>query len=88
MLGCPYDEDGKPLRKGVSNSAPMIIADSNRAAAVLGYEASEFEARPRFVGNEKLLRPGATNEELAHLFVGALALNPQDHEKRVAEVLG
>ncbi len=87
VLGCPYDEDGKPLRK-VVNAAPMIIADSSHAAAALGYEASEFEGRPRFVANESLLRRGATNEQLAHLFVGALALSPEDHQKRVAEVLG
>ncbi|MFO0710810.1 MAG: AAA family ATPase [Sandaracinus sp.] len=88
VLGCPYDEEGTPLRnKGAPYASPMIVVDSRRASTVLGYDASELEGRPRFVASPTLLRSGASKEELARLFVGVLALGREDHEKRVAEVI-
>ncbi len=87
VLGCPYDEDGRPQRNGpcVADGAyvaPMVVAKRQDEVAVLGFDHEELEPgldveiAPAFrsapVGKD---RP---SEKLVEAFLGVLHLAPAD----------
>jgi 5-methylcytosine-specific restriction endonuclease McrBC GTP-binding regulatory subunit McrB len=100
VLGCPYDETGRPRRKGpgvraegkeAAYLAPMVLARRQDEVAVLGFDHDELESRidleiaPAF-------RPRAggaalAEAELAAAFLGLLNLKPEEMRLRKDAVL-
>lgn len=91
VLGCPYDEDGRPQRTGPCVSgeayvAPLVVARRQDEVAVLGFDHEELEPgldleiAPAFrsapVGKE---RP---SDKLVEAFLGVLHLDAADWEAR------
>jgi hypothetical protein len=91
VLGCPYDQDGVPQRKGPSVSgkayiAPMITAKPQNEEAVLGFDHEELEpgldieVAPAF--GPALPGRSRSSEKLIEAFLGVLNLNAETWKAR------
>lgn len=99
VLGCPYDEEGAPLRRDASvdasgkYKAPMIEAAIEESARLFGYEHDEFEGAVDLRVSE-LFRPLSAaspiyNEaELAPYFLGILPLDGEAWAERAEAIAG
>lgn len=88
VLGCPYDEDGKPRRAGPVTAkgayvAPIIEAKLLSERASLGFSADLFDDYVDHQVNEVVLEKSAPDELLPFL-LGILELAPEDREARAA----
>jgi 5-methylcytosine-specific restriction protein B len=93
VLGCPYDDNGKPLRgspavAGGAYLAPLITARSAKASAILGYVSDDHEDRPVLRLSEKFVDESISKTDLARYFAGILVLEPTAYEARVATLGG
>ena len=95
VLGCPYDEDGTPLRSGpcVDSAtkryrAPIITAVTDDNQSVLGFGNDEYEAAidlqvsPTF--RPALATAGRQDDDLLEHFLGLLNLDADAWKERAA----
>lgn len=97
VLGCPYDEDGTPLRNDASLDlerrkyrAPMIVATAHDSRSILGFVSDEYgsmvdmKIAPRFrPAISTLLRD---DDRLVDYFLGILPLDALAWESRKREL--
>jgi hypothetical protein len=93
VLGCPYDEAGRPLRKGhlvektgagQAYAAPMIRADVFGEEATLGFDHDDYENRLDFCVCPNLRTGRLGQEQLARTFLGLLELQADVFAHRLA----
>jgi 5-methylcytosine-specific restriction protein B len=93
VLGCPYDEAGRPLRKGhlvektgagQAYAAPMILADVFGEEATLGFDHDDYENRLDFCVCPNLRTGRLGQEQLARTFLGLLELQADVFAHRLA----
>ena len=89
VLGCPYDEDGTPLRSGVcidSESrgyrSPIVEAVIDDNQSVLGFGSDEYESSVDLqitdTFGSAIGRPKRADEDLVEYFLGLLNLAPEE----------
>src|SRR5690606_27717361 len=84
VLGCPYDDEARALRresvaKAGRYSAPMIDATVTTAEDVLGFDHEAYEGVVEHRVSEAF-RSARTAAELAPFFIGLLNGSAADHE--------
>jgi 5-methylcytosine-specific restriction protein B len=93
VLGCPYDEAGRPLRKGhlvekasgvLGYVAPMVRAEEFGEEATLGFDHDEYENRLDFIVDPGFKVGAIPRENLARTLLGVLDLKAEVHAQRVA----
>jgi 5-methylcytosine-specific restriction protein B len=78
VLGCPYDEQGRPLRDAPhclgprGYRAPMILARVQTERALLGIDRGDYEPRLAFAPSPQLLTPGIEPRALRELLQALL----------------
>lgn len=95
VLGCPYDDDGTPLRTGPAIDpatrryrAPIILAAANDDHGVLGFRSDEydvaidFQVSPTF--KPALAAERRPSDELLDYFLGLLNLDEETWRERAA----
>ena len=85
VLGCPYNENGQPLRTGpVKNAdgyvAPMIEAGLFEETETIGYDHEQYEDRLDFEVKRSFSKPGKPIVELLPFFLGILNLSQDDYQ--------
>lgn len=90
VLGCPYDDEARALRresvaKAGRYSAPMIDATVTTAEDVLGFDHEAYEGVVEHRVSEAF-RSARTAAELAPFFIGLLNGSAADHEARLAQL--
>ena len=88
VLGCPYDEDGKPRRSGPVTEkgayvAPIIEAKVLSEGTCLGFSANLFDDHVDHHVHEALLE-ASTPDRLLPFLLGIVELGPQDRDAREA----
>lgn len=83
VLGCPYDENGNPQRRGPVRDGdkyrqPLIEAKVFVESATLGFDHDEYEDRVDYEQSRQFKKPGATPKTLIPYFVGILNINDQE----------
>ena len=93
VLGCPYDEAGRPLRKGhlvektgagQAYAAPMIRADVFGEEATLGFDHDDYENRLDFCVCPNLRTGRLGQEQLVRMLLGLLDLQADVFAHRLA----
>lgn len=72
VLGCPYDEQGRPLREAphcyqgdrARYRAPLITATAQTERDILGIDRGDYEPRLRYRVSARLLEPAISQESL------------------------
>lgn len=97
VLGCPYDDEGRPRRRGPSVEedgksrryrAPMIVASRQDELAVLGFDHDELEGRvdleiaPAF--RPRTAGGAPVQADLVPAFLGVLNLTAEEWKERTA----
>jgi len=85
VLGCPYGEDGLPLRAGsVVNenkySAPIIKAHLFEEGKTIGFDHDEYEDRLDFQINHEFTNANQNPEKLLPYFLGILNLSTDEFQ--------
>ena len=92
VLGCPYDETGKPQRKGAiiedkKYKQPIVEASVFAEADTLGFDHDEYEDRVDYAVTRYFIRPGADAKTLIPYLLGVLHIDPEEYNQRLAELL-
>lgn len=95
VLGCPYDEEGIPRRRGhlLRSSgkpgylAPMVSATLFAEEAALGFDHDEFEDRLDFTVNRDFQEGMLSLDGLLRCFLGVLNLDSESYETRLQALL-
>ena len=96
VLGCPYDENGLPLRGGhvVTReggrpvyAAPVVEASVFSEVDTLGFNHDEYEDRVDFTVRPEFQQGRLGMESLARTFLGVLTLEPAVHDARLAALV-
>lgn len=93
VLGCPYDETGKPQRKGAiiedkKYKQPIVAASVFAEADTLGFDHDEYEDRVDYAVTRYFIRPGADARTLIPYLLGILNFDDQDeYEKRQEQLI-
>lgn len=87
VLGCPYGEDGRPLRTGpVVNEnrylAPIIKSHLFEEGKTIGFDHDEYEDRLDFQVNQEFTKPSQTPEKLLPYFLGILNLSTDEFQDK------
>jgi|GEM_PF-1824972 len=96
VLGCPYDEQGKPKRKekhlleagGKRYRFPVIEAADFSERETLGFDHDDYEDRVDHVVSEKLAQGKLDKEGLLRTFLAILPLKEADHADVLESLLG
>ena len=91
VLGCPYDESGKPLRTGPSVDAgsyvaPIVVAKVFKEEATLGFDHDDYEDRLDFRVMPDLSSPNSAPNELLKFFLGVLDLGESERSNRLQQL--
>ena len=84
VLGCPYDEDGKPRR---ANKYPIVKASKFSEQDALGFDHDEYEDRVDF-SIKSAFQSGLSDEDLARTFLGVLQIDEAELERLCGELTG
>lgn len=95
VLGCPYDEEGNPRRRGhlLRSSgkpgylAPMVSATLFAEEAALGFDHDEFEDRLDFTVYRDFQEGTLSLDGLLKCFLGVLNLDQNAYETRLQALL-
>jgi len=85
VLGCPYDESGKPARSGPvveagAYVAPMIVARPLDCGVLSGWESEDYEARLDYAIAPVMSRPGESEVELLEYFLGVTNFSAEERK--------
>ena len=84
VLGCPYDEDGKPSR---ANKYPIVEASKFPEKDTLGFDHDEYEDRVDFSISSAFQNKEMSEEHLARTFFGVLSAKQQERWRDALEEL-
>ena len=94
VLGCPYNEAGEPKRRephlldpssgGKAYACPIVRARTFPEIKTLGFDHDDYEDRVDYHVRADFGQGSATDEDLYRTFLGTLALDGSEFEKRIA----
>ena len=95
VLGCPYNESGKPNRNekfllapdSKTYANPFISASVFSETKTLAFDHEDYEDRVDYHVRSDLKQEGLSNEVLYRTFLGVLVLDGESYEQRLAELL-
>ena len=89
VLGCPYDDNGKPISNGKDRyQHPIIKADNFSETDTPGFDHNEYEDRVDFSITPEFQNGGMKEDDLICTFLGILQIEQDDFDKRFKELAG
>ncbi len=89
VLGCPYNDTGKPISNGKDGyQHPIIKADKFSEKDTLGFDHSEYEDRVDFNITPNFQNGGIEPDDLVRTFLGVLQIEQGDFDTRLKELMG
>ncbi len=89
VLGCPYDDNGKPISNGKDRYPHSIIQASNFSEMdTLGFDHNEYEDRVDFSITPDFQNGGMEEDDLVRTFLGVLQIKQDDFDTRFKELMG